>query len=75
MKKLKLPIVITDVQPGFVDTRMAGGEFWMASAQKAARQIAQAISRKKEHLYVTKRLRLIAWLLKVVPDALYSKLG
>jgi hypothetical protein len=38
---LKLPIVVTDVQPGFVDTAMAKADtlFWVASPQKAARQI------------------------------------
>lgn len=48
-KKRKLPIVVTDVQPGFVDTRMAGGDFWMASPQTAARQIATAIRWRKQH--------------------------
>jgi short-subunit dehydrogenase len=74
--KLKLPIVVTDVQPGFVDTRMAGGDrkFWVATSQKAARQIASAIRRRKKHVYVTRRWRLIAWLMQVVPDALYSRL-
>jgi short-subunit dehydrogenase len=72
--KLKLPVVVTDVQPGFVDTRMAGGEFWMASPQEAARQIAVAIRGRKQHLYVTRRWRLVAWLMKFVPDALYSRL-
>lgn len=73
-QKSKLPVVVTDVQPGFVDTRMAGGDLWMASPQKAARQIAAAIRRRKRHLYVTRRWRLIAWLLRWVPDALYSRL-
>lgn len=73
-KKLKLPIAVTDVQPGFVDTRMAGGDFWIASTQTAARQILAAIRGRKQHVYVTRRWRLIAWLLKIVPDALYSRL-
>jgi short-subunit dehydrogenase len=74
--KLKLPIVVTDVQPGFVDTRMAGADrkFWVASPQTAAGQIVAAIRRRKHHVYVTRRWRLIAWLLQVVPDALYSRL-
>ena len=74
--KLKLPIVVTDVQPGFVDTRMAGGNrlFWVASPQTAARQIVAAIRGRKQRVYITKRWRLIAWLLQVLPDALYSKL-
>jgi short-subunit dehydrogenase len=75
-KKLKLPVVVTDVQPGFVDTRMAKADqqFWVASPQKAARQIASAIRGHREHVYVTRRWRLIAWLLRLVPDAVYSRI-
>lgn len=74
--KLKLPIAVTDVQPGFVDTRMAKGDrlFWVASPQKAARQITVAIRSRRPHVYVTKRWRLIAWVLNVLPDALYLRL-
>jgi short-subunit dehydrogenase len=75
VNKLKLPIAVTDVQAGFVDTPMAAGNrFWLASPQTAARQIVSAVRRKKSRVYVTRRWRLIAWLLRVVPDALYSKL-
>ena len=73
-KKLKLPIVVTDVQPGFVDTRLAGGRFWIASPQKAAQQIVAAIRGRKQRVYITRRWRLIAWLLRILPDAVYSKL-
>jgi len=75
-QKLKLPMAVTDVQPGFVDTRMAKADrlFWVASPQTAARQIAAAIRGRKQHVYITRRWRLIAWLLQVLPDALYSKL-
>jgi short-subunit dehydrogenase len=73
--RLKLPIAVTDVQPGFVDTRMAAGNrFWIASPQTAAGQIVAAIRGRKRRVYVTRRWRLIAWMLRVVPDALYSKL-
>lgn len=36
--KLKTPITVTEIQPGFVDTAMAKGEglFWVASPEKAA---------------------------------------
>ena len=70
---IKLPIYVTDIQPGFVDTRMAQGDqvFWRASAEKAAQQIHRAIQRKKPHAYVTRRWRLIAWVLKVMPNWLY----
>jgi short-subunit dehydrogenase len=75
-RKAGLPIVVTDIQPGFVDTAIAKGQglFWVASPQKAARQIYGAIQRKATHAYVTKRWSVIAWLLKVMPDFIYSKL-
>lgn len=75
-RKLKLPIAVTDVQPGFVNTAMAKGEglFWVASPEKAARQIFAAIRQRKRQVYVTKRWRLIAWFLKAAPDWLYHRL-
>jgi short-subunit dehydrogenase len=72
----KLPIIITDIKPGFVDTAMAQGDhvFWRASTRKAAEQIYQAIVKKKKHAYITKRWRLIAWLLKILPDWIYYRM-
>jgi short-subunit dehydrogenase len=71
--RLGVPIIVTDVQPGFVDTRLAGARFWMASPEKAARQIVAAVDRGRTHVYVTKRWRLIAWLIRVVPDAVWGR--
>lgn len=72
----KLSITITDIKPGFVDTHMAKGEglFWVASAKKAAEQIHKAILKKKSNEYVTKRWRLIGWLLKALPERVYNRL-
>jgi short-subunit dehydrogenase len=69
------PIFVTDVQPGFVKTPMSKGNnlFWISTAEKAANQIYSAIAKKKNHAYITKRWRLIAWLLKAVPDWIYYK--
>ena len=69
------PIYVTDVQPGFVKTPMSRGNnlFWISTAEKAASQIYDAIVKKKKHAYITKRWRLVAWLLKIVPDWLYNK--
>lgn len=74
--KLGLPITITDVKPGFVKTSMAKGEriVWAASVEKAALQIYDAIKRRKSHAYITKRWRLVAWLLKLMPGLIYEKL-
>ena len=71
-----LPILVSDIRPGFVDTAMAQGKglFWVASPQKAASQIYKAIHCQAKHAYVTKRWSVIAWLLKVLPAFLYAKL-
>ncbi|MDI6801415.1 MAG: SDR family NAD(P)-dependent oxidoreductase [Thermodesulfovibrionales bacterium] len=74
--KLGLSITVTDIQPGFVDTAMAKGDglFWVASPQKAAQQIYNTIERKKNHAYITKRWRLIGWLMKVMPEFIYNRI-
>jgi short-subunit dehydrogenase len=76
-KKLNLPIFVTDVQPGFVDTQMAKGEglFWVAPVAKAARQIFRAIEKRKWRVYITRRWWLIAKLMKYMPEFIYRKIG
>ena len=45
-RKMGIPLYVTDIQPGFVDTRMAKGpRFWVAPPAKAARQIVRAIEK------------------------------
>jgi len=55
-----------------------GGAAPAYNASKAyvvnAAQIYSAVSRKQKHAYVTKRWRVIAFLLKILPDWLYHKL-
>lgn len=65
----KTDIIITDIQPGFVKTRMAkgNGRFWEAPLHKAAKQIFAAIHKQKRKVYITHRWALIAWLLKWMP--------
>lgn len=76
VSKTGASIVITDIQPGFVDTAMAKGEglFWVASPLKAAQQIYNAIRRNKKHAYITKRWRVIGWLMKSIPEFIYNRL-
>lgn len=73
---LKKPIIITDIRPGFVNTKMVKGvkRFWMASPQKAARQIMEAIDRKKRIAYITRRWWIIAQVMKLLPYSLYRRL-
>ncbi|MEO9069897.1 MAG: SDR family NAD(P)-dependent oxidoreductase, partial [Ginsengibacter sp.] len=74
--KLKLPIFITDIRPGFVDTEMAkgNGKFWVAPPEKVAMQILKAIQRKKSVVYITRRWRLMAVLLRLLPGWIYRRL-
>jgi len=68
-------VFITDIRPGFVDTAMALGDgiFWLVSLEKAVKQIHTAIKKKKRVAYISKRWRLIAWVLKIAPAWLLKK--
>jgi short-subunit dehydrogenase len=73
-KKIKAKIYITDIQPGFIKTKEATNkQFWVASPQKAARQIIAAIEAKRWRVYITKRWWLIAQLMKFVPSVIYHR--
>lgn len=75
-KKEQLNIKVTDVQPGFVNTSMAKGEglFWMSSAEKASKQIYTAIVKGKRKVYISKRWRIIAWIMKGMPNWVLERL-
>ncbi|MGD2216943.1 MAG: SDR family NAD(P)-dependent oxidoreductase [Gemmatimonadales bacterium] len=75
--RLGLDIQVTDVKPGFVDTEMTAGRkgmFWVATPEQAARQIFTAVRKKKRHVYVTRRWRLMGWLMRLVPYPIVSKI-
>jgi short-subunit dehydrogenase len=75
-KRMGATIFVTDVQPGFVDTKMAKGKrFWVAPVAEAARQIFDAIEKKKWRVYITHRWWLIAKLLKWMPGFIYHRIG
>lgn len=70
----RLPISITLILPGFVDTAMADrASFWKAPVEKAALQIFKAIESKKRKAYITRRWSLIGFILKLIPSALYER--
>ena len=73
--RLKLPIYITDIQPGFVDTDMAKGEdkFWVCPVLKAAEQIYEGIKSRKRKVYISKRWWLIAKLIHIMPISIYKR--
>ncbi|ANE49862.1 SDR family NAD(P)-dependent oxidoreductase [Flavisolibacter tropicus] len=72
---LQANIKVTDIRPGFINTKEADGykRFWAATSLKAANQIIRAIESKKRVAYITKRWWLIAMLLKVSPYWLYKR--
>lgn len=75
-KRSGLPILVTEVQPGFVDTAMMKPErplsgvaraLLVVSPGVAARQIVKAVQRRAKHVYVPRRYALIALLAKFIP--------
>jgi short-subunit dehydrogenase len=53
----------------------AAKKFWVATPEKAARQIFAAVRTRKRLVYVTRRWRLVAWLVKAMPDWLAQMLA
>ncbi|MEN8186895.1 MAG: SDR family NAD(P)-dependent oxidoreductase [Bacteroidota bacterium] len=73
-KRSKADIHVTDIAPGFVDTKMAlGATFAMASLEKATKQIYKAIKSKKKKAYITKRWSLIACAMRILPASLIMR--
>jgi short-subunit dehydrogenase len=73
---LKLPISVTELQPGFVDTAMMktktplsplARSLLVCDARTAARQMLRAIFRNRKHAYITRRYAFIAFVLKLLP--------
>jgi len=76
VKKLNLPVTLTDIRPGLVETEMAKGEglFWVMPVEKATNQIFHAIKKKKKIAYITKRWLLIATVIKLLPGFIYERI-
>jgi short-subunit dehydrogenase len=73
---MKIPLYVTDIQPGFVDTKMAKGpRFWVAPVDKAARQIIRAIEKRRHRAYITRRWWLVAKLFRWIPGWVYYRIG
>jgi len=73
-----LPIAVTEVQPGFVDTAMMKTDRplptlarWLlvSSPATAARQIVRAIRKRAKHAHITRRYALVAFVVKLLPRA------
>jgi len=75
--RMKKEISITCIEPGFVKSKMAKGNklFWVVPLDKAARQIIQAIEKKKRRAYISKRWWLVGKLMKWMPFWIYKRIG
>jgi short-subunit dehydrogenase len=74
--KSRLPIHVTEIRPGFVDTAMGRHDraFWVAPVPVAVRQILRAVERKKRVAYVTRRWYFVAGLFRLLPEWLLARL-
>jgi len=70
-------IYVTDIKPGFVATDMTKNNdrmFWVATAEKAANQIYDAIIAKKKEVFITRRWRIAAFIMRILPDFIYNRI-
>ncbi len=76
-KRMRKDIIITDIKPGFLDTKPAEGHgrFWVATTAEAAKQAIRAIAKKKRVAYIIKRWWLVAHIMKLVPFWLYRRIA
>ncbi len=74
--KLKAPIIISDIRPGLVNTKMAKGDglFWVMPVEKIGKQIYRAIKKEKKIVYVSKRWGILARIIKSLPRFIYDKM-
>ncbi|WP_411682376.1 SDR family NAD(P)-dependent oxidoreductase [Clostridium thailandense] len=71
-------IYVTEVLPGWVYTEMTQSAdmskvFWASTATNAADQIYDAIINKKKKIYVSRRWRILAWCINMLPEGLRVK--
>ena len=71
-------IFVTEVLPGWVYTEMTQKAdkskiFWASTAAQAAAQICEAIRKKKRKIYISRRWRLLAWILALLPERMRVK--
>jgi len=74
--KLDMPITVTDIKPGYIKTSMSEGKksFWMTTVENACSQIVKSILKKQSYAYITKKWRIIAWIMRYTPDWIYNRL-
>ena len=72
----KLPIVFTDIRPGFVKTDLLKNDKYpmLMSPQYVARKIVKAIERKKRHSVIDWKYAVLVFLWKLIPNVVWRRL-
>ena len=72
----KLPIVFTDICPGFVETDLLKNDKYpmLMSPQYVARKIVKAIERKKRHSVIDWKYAVLVFLWKLIPNVVWRRL-
>ena len=77
-RRSKLPITITTIEPGYVDTPMVNitkrlrCRGWRQLAKLLARWL-RGIENLEQHIYITKRVRWVVWFIKITPNWLIRR--
>ena len=74
--KSESSIIITEVRPGLVDTAMAKGDglFWVMPTSIVVKQILHAINKKQATCIVTKRWRIVHFIMRYLSWGLYKRI-
>ena len=74
--KSESSIIITEVRPGLIDTAMAKGDglFWVMPTSIVVKQILRAINKKQATCIVTKRWRIVHFIMRYLPWGLYKRI-
>ena len=69
-------LTITEIRPGLVDTAMAKGDglFWVMPTNVVVKQILRAINKKQATCIVTKRWRIVHFIMRHLPRGIYKRI-
>lgn len=72
----KLPIVFTDIRPGFVRTDLLKNDRYPMTMepQNVARRIVKAIERKRRRVIINRRYAVLVFFWRLIPNALWRHL-
>jgi short-subunit dehydrogenase len=76
-REKRMHITVSCIEPGFVNTKMSKSDkiFWLVPLEKAARQIIKGLDHKRRKIFISRRWRLIAWVLKWMPHWIYRRIA